>query len=170
MRAGRWRLAVVSFVTAALVGCQEPDLRRDVVIDYSDRVVGELMAGVEVQQTFVPDHDELSAVAVFLTTYATTPRCKLRFRLRAEGSSTNIVEQIRGCAMIADNSWVIFHFSPLVATRGRRLLFILDSHNGRPGNRVGPWMASNPGIYPEGVLSVGGVATPGALRFATFHR
>jgi len=158
------------FALAVLAACREAEPRRDVVIDYSDRLVGELLAGTTVEQSFVPDHDGLCAVAVVVATYGGTPRCKVRFRLRAEGSAAIISEQVRGCSKIADNSAVRFDFPPLVATRGRRLVFSIDSPNGRPGNRVSLWMASIPGIYPDGALSVNGQPVPGALRFTTFHR
>jgi hypothetical protein len=144
---------------------------RDVVVDLSDTPVGELVAGVMVEQTFVPNHDRLSGVAILLATYGGRARgCHVLFRLRAPGSRNDIATGARDCSAIADNSWVRFDFDPLPATRGQRLLFQLESPDGRTTEAVTAWMSSVPNVYPDGALTINGVAVKGSLRFVTYHR
>jgi hypothetical protein len=81
-----------------------------------------------------------------------------------------IDEKVVRCTAIPANHWVHFDFGPLEATQGQRFVLTLESPNGKPGKAATIWMASVPGIYPDGALEVNGVPTPGALRFGTFHR
>jgi hypothetical protein len=172
MTRASWRSRLFGFGLLVAVGCRpSPATYRDVVVDISDTPVGELVAGVVVEQTFVPNHDRLSGVAILLATYGGRARgCHVVFRLRAPGSRNDIAKQTRDCAAIADNSWVRFDFDPLPATRGQRLLFQLESPDGRTGQAVTAWMSSVPDVYADGALTVNGAPVKGSLRFTTYHR
>jgi hypothetical protein len=166
----RWRLAIALAPWLAVAACRKPQVYRDVVVDYSDRPVGELVAGLLVEQSFASNHDRLCGVAVNMATYAGRAKdCRVAFRLRAEASANVIADQVVFCSALADNSWVRFDFAPLAGSRGEKFVLAIESPNGQPGSAATLWMASVPRIYPEGALSVNGVPTPGALRFMTFH-
>jgi hypothetical protein len=91
------------------------------------------------------------------------------FSLRANGSPNVIDEKVVPCSEIVDNAWLRFDFRPLEGSKGQTLVLSVESPNGRPGNAATIWMATEPSIYPDGVLSLNGVPTPGSLRFMTFH-
>jgi hypothetical protein len=166
----RWSLALAVAPLLAVAACRKPQVCRDVVVDYADRPVGELVTGFLVEQSFAPNHDRLAAIAVNMATYGGRARdCRVAFRLRAEGSPNVIDDMVVPCSAIADNTWVRFDFGPLAGTKGQKFVLTIESPNGQPGNAATIWMASVPGIYPDGALSVQGVPIPGSLRFMTFH-
>ncbi len=166
----RRNLALALALPLAVAACRKTEVCRDVVVDYFDRPVGELVTGFLVEQSFAPNHDRLCAVAVNMATYGGRAKdCRVAFRLRAEGSASVIDDKVVPCSAIADNTWVRFDFGPLAGTKGEKFVLTIESPNGQPGNAATIWMASVPGIYPDGALSVNGVPTPGALRFMTFH-
>ena len=152
------------------LACRKVDVSRDVVVDYADRPVGEIVAGLRIEQSFVPNHDRLCAIGVSMATYGGRARdCRVVFSLRAAGSKNVVDDKIVPCSAIADNAWVRFDFRPLDGSKGQTLVLSVESPNGQPGNAATIWMASVPGIYPDGALSANGVPIPGSLRFMTFH-
>jgi hypothetical protein len=164
-----WLSPALALLVAG-AGCRKNEAYRDVVVDYGDRPVGELVAGLRIEQRFVPNHDRLCAIAVNMATYGGRAKdCRVVFSLRADGSQNVIEDKIVPCAAIPDNAWVHFDFRPLDGSKGQRLVLSIESPNGQPGSTATIWMASVPGIYPDGSLVVNGVPTPGSLRFMTFH-
>ncbi len=156
-----------------LFACREedPTTFRDVVVDYSDRPLGELVAGVEVTQVFIANHDNLTAVALMMSNNGGRARdCEVVFRLRVKNSSTDLAERNIDCSAIPDQDWVRFDFPPLVVSRRWRFVISVQSPNARAGQAPLLLMASVSGIYPDGKLRLDDRVVPGALRFMTFHR
>jgi hypothetical protein len=169
-----WPIVPVGLLLmSVLPACHPPEpavTYRDVVLDYSDEQV-ELVAGLEVTQVFIANHDDTSGVAIMMSNNGGRARqCEVVFRLRAHGSAADIAEQSVPCGKMPDRDWVRFDFPPLVYTRGRRLVISVQSPNGRAGASPMVLMASVPNIYPDGRLRLGEAVTPGSLRFMTFHR
>jgi hypothetical protein len=170
MKQRSWRAPALALLLLTGAACRKAEVLRDVVVDHADRPVGELVAGLRIEQSFVPNHDRLCAVAVSMATYGGRARgCRVIFSLRADGSKNVIDDHVVPCSGIADNAWLRFDFRPLEGTKGQRLILSVESPNGRPGSAATIWMATEPGIYPDGALSLNGVPTPGSLRFMTFH-
>jgi hypothetical protein len=169
-----WPIAVAGlFLICVQAACRRPEpafTYRDVVLDYSDQQI-ELVAGLEVTQVFVPNHDNTCGVALMMSNNGGRARdCDVALHLRARGSAADIAEHLVPCVKVPDRDWVRFDFPPLVYTRGRRLVVSVQSPNGRAGESAMVLMASVPDIYPAGRLRLSEVVTPGALRFMTFHR
>lgn len=158
-------------VVVALSACSRPTTTyRDVVQDFSNHPVGEITPQRTVGQSFVPNHNHLSGIAVLMATYARTNRCSVNFHLRLDGSDQDIYKQELDCSAVRDNSWVRVNFPPVNDSPGKKFVFFFESQNGRPGNAVTVWMAAIPGIYTDGNLLINGKVVPGALRFTTFHQ
>lgn len=156
----------------ALLACREDATTfRDVVVDYSDRPLGELVAGQEVTQVFIANHDNLTAVALMMSNNEGRAHdCEVVFRLRAKDSTTDLAERKIDCSAIPDEDWVRFDFPPLVVSRRWKFVISVQVPNGAPGKAPILLMASVSGIYPDGKLRLDGTVVPGALRFMTFHR
>jgi hypothetical protein len=169
----RWPLLLPLLLIAVLAACRQPEptfTYRDVALDHSNEQV-ELVAGLELTQVFVPNHDNTSGVAIMMSNNGGRAReCEVVFRLRAHGSAADIDEQSVPCAKLPDRDWVRFDFPPLVYTRARRLVISVQSPNGRAGESAMVLVSSVPEIYPDGRLRLGQTVTQGALRFMTFHR
>ncbi len=168
-----WPLVAPALLLIPGPACRKPEpafTYRDVALDYSDHQV-ELVAGLEVTQAFVPNHDNTSGVAIMMSNNGGRAReCEVVFRLRARGSAADIDQQSVPCWKLPDHDWVRFDFPPLVYTRARPLVISVESPNGRAGEAAMVLAASVPDVYPDGRLRLGDVVTPGALRFMTFHR
>lgn len=165
------RQAVVGcLLTVAVSACGGGETYRDVVQDFSDRPVGEITPQLAVGQSFVPNHNRLSGVAVMMATWGRANNCDVVLHLRPEGTDRDISTQQLKCSAIQDNSWVHINFTPIKDSRGRKFVFLMESANAAPGNAVTGWMASVQGIYPDGNLLLNGKPAPGALRFITFHQ
>ncbi len=163
------RMAIGYLVMVAVSGCGGRDAYRDVVQDFSDRPVGEITPQFAVGQSFVPNHNRLSGVAVMMATWNRVNNCDVGLHLRLEGTDHDISTQQLKCSAIQDNSWVRFDFTPIKDSRGKKFVFLVESPNAAPGNAVTIWMASVQGIYADGSLLLNGKSVPGALRFMTFH-
>src|SRR5260221_5130241 len=107
-----WSLALaLAPLLLAVAACRKPQVCRDVVVDYSDRPVGELVTGFLVEQSFAPNHDRLSAVAVNMATYAGRARdCRVAFLLRVAGSPNVIYDKSVACSAIDAYSCVSYYF------------------------------------------------------------
>jgi len=170
MKQTSWWVPALVLPLLIIAACRKTEVFRDVVVDHGDQPVGELVAGLRIQQTFVPNHNRLCAVALCMATYGARAKdCRVIFSLRANGSPNVIDEKVVPCSEIVDNAWLRFDFRPLEGSKGQTLVLSVESPNGRPGNAATIWMATEPSIYPDGVLSLNGVPTPGSLRFMTFH-
>ena len=168
-RAGRNNLVLsICLLSLNLLACDRQTYR-DVVQDFADRPIGELTAGTIVGQSFVPNHNRLTGVGVHMATFARVNRCDVVFRLRVEKSETDIVTKPLKCADVQDNSWIQIDFPAIKDSLKRKYVFLIESPNGAPGNAITIWMASMPGIYPDGQVLVNGKPIPGALKFVTFH-
>ena len=168
-RLGRFCLhLLLCLLSVSFPGCDRQSYR-DVVQDFSDRPVGEIVAGVTVGQTFVANHNSLNGVSILMATYARKNDCNLVFHVRREGEYGEIVTRGLKCADIQDNNWVRFDFPAVKDSLGRKFLFFLESPDGSRENSVTIWMASLPNIYPEGRTLINGEPIPGALRFITYH-
>jgi len=167
---GRSRALLLAAALGLHCGSERATTFRDVVVDHSDRTVGEIVSGVVVEQTFVANHDDMSGVAVVFATYhGRAKNCRVVFSLRAAGASTQIYSELRECARIEDGGYARFDFPALPGSAGQRFTVQIESPNGRAGDAATLWMSSVPGLYPDGALTLAGVPTPGALRFITFH-
>lgn len=168
-----WLIVLTGLLMSVPAACRRPEpafTYRDVVLDYSNQQV-ELVAGLEVTQVFIPNHDNTSGVAIMMSNNGGRARdCEVVFRLRAHASAADIAEQSVPCGKVPERDWVRFDFAPLVYTRARRLVISIQSPDGHAGESAMIDTASVPEIYPDGRLRLGEAVTPGSLRFMTFHR
>jgi hypothetical protein len=167
-----WRKAGGLLLLLGLHACrpESKERYRDVVVDYADRPV-ELVAGREVTQVFLSNHDQLTAVAVMLSNQGgRASGCEVVLRLQAKESLVGLHERRIDCATLPQEDWAELDFPPLPVTLAQRLVISIHSPNGQPGRAAVVSTASVPGIYPDGKLRVDDAVVPGSLRFMTFHR
>jgi hypothetical protein len=109
----------------------------------SDMVVGELIGGTVVGQTFVAEAEGLYRVDVLLATYARRNSGPIIFHLRpSPAATTDLVTLQIDAAQVHDNTFHPFEFEPLSNVKGESFYFYLEAPEARPGNAISVWASS----------------------------
>ncbi|MCZ6689425.1 MAG: YfhO family protein [Planctomycetota bacterium] len=126
---------------------------------------GEILPGQAPGQTFLCSENNLSAVSVFLATYARENRGILEFRLHEESPGQEPLRTVRvRMEEIENNAYFWFPFDPIPESKGNRYAFTLASPDASSGNAVTVWMHPE-GRYPDGVRLESGEPAAGDLGF-----
>ncbi len=129
--------------------------------------VNEIVSGIAVTQSFVADQDKLTVVSVYLATYARTNNALVRFALLAS-DGTEIATQTIDSKNLLDNAFYSFQFPAIAGSVGKTFQLRINSPDGKQGNAITAWM-SEADIYPDGKLTVNGVAMPGDLMIKLYY-
>lgn len=114
---------------------------------YSDPItaatpVGELVAGMKIQQPFTAKTDELCGVSVQLSTYARANTATVLIQI-VDAAGTVQGEATLNTAEIEDNAVRYIPFAePISAHLGERYELVLTSPDGQPGNAITVWMGN----------------------------
>jgi hypothetical protein len=135
-----------------------------------DQVVGEILAGEEIGQTFHVEGDELFRVDLSLATFARPNEGFVEIVLRTDPSAdTAITSEIVDVSTIADNRYFEFTFPP-ISTENRRDFYIgIKSLDGQPGNAITVWSNSQ-NVYQGGAFWRDGERTDGDLCFQAYTK
>ena len=105
---------------------------------------GELLPGNDLVQEFAVPENGLQAIRLWFTTYGRTNDSLVALRLEDAHSGAILAEQaVEGWLLSPDANGradVVFHFGPLMNSRGRALRLRLEAQNALPGRALGVWM------------------------------
>ncbi|WP_376790585.1 hypothetical protein [Thermoflexus sp.] len=117
---------------------------------FANVLVGELVAGRSICQTFVARFPHLAEIRVRIGTYGRHNQGELRFVLReGEWNGRLLRVAYAEMAILRDHEEYAFTFPPVTSSAGRRFTFCLEAPGGQPGNAVAIW-AADTDQYPEG--------------------
>ncbi len=134
-------------------------------------IAGELLAGHSVGQTFIAQHDGLSAVDLQLATYARANPGDVVLHLRENVTNTLDLATVRvPAAAIANNAWHRFAFPPQPHSRGRAYYVELEAPSGAPGQTITAYWALQHGDpYPYGRATYDRAPLDGDLTFGLHY-
>lgn len=138
-------------------------------------VVGELLPGAPVEQTFVAPCDRVTSIAFLGTNYGKNVTDTLVVTLLDE-QGTQLAQTLLSTVGLPDGSiWTASFADAPFGCEGKNLRVNIASQNGVAGNAVSIYCGTsvNVGKYEmeaptSGQLNVGGVAMPGVLCFQVF--
>jgi hypothetical protein len=135
----------------------------------SNAVMGELVGGRHIGQTFQAPFSGLYRVDVLLATYARQNEGRVVFHLQdgVEGSELATVEI--DAAQVHDNAPHRFTFEPVADSYNRVFYFYLDAPEATPGNAIAVW-ETDFDSYPNGRAHIDDQPTDGDLRFTAYYR
>ena len=133
----------------------------------NDIPVGEVYGEMNIGQTFVAEHNNLSAIEVLLATYNRKNTGKFIFHLK-DGlkSKEDIYSFVGDLSKVKDNEFFRFSIPKIGKSKGRKYYFFIESPKAQPGNAITTWSSSKD-LYKEGEKIVNGVSAPGDLVFKT---
>lgn len=137
------------------------------VLDMSQKPVGEITKDRIVTQSFKAEQDKLCAISVKLATYARTNDSKLKIVLLSDDGA-EIATQIVDGKQLLDNTFHAFRFPVIMNSKNKRFQISISSPDGKQGNAITAWMSESYN-YPEGHLSVNGVTIPGDLSLKLYY-
>ena len=146
-------------------------------IDRSNGIVGPIMDGLTVGQSFVSRYENLSGVEVLIGTYgrASSPsKATLVMHLRSSpspGTGPDLATVILPPEQpIGENSWYTFKFPPIADSQDKTFYIEVESPDGRADNvltlywwEADPELATDP--YPQGTAYRNGRPQIGDLAF-----
>lgn len=140
---------------------------------------GEITAGREVRQRFIPEGHWITSVSLRMATYARDNTAHLTVSITDESGSVLHSVTVSSEDM-KDNAVVAFPLdTPLPVTKRQPLYLVLTSPDGEPGNTVTVCLGNSVStgkaavpqkIAPEDLATVDGVSTEGALCFQIYQR
>lgn len=139
---------------------------------YASAVVGEILGSASVGQTFIAEHNGLSRIELYLSTYARHNTGPLIFHLRTNlanntDNNTDLITVTVDTGTVGDNAYQAFSFPPLRDSAGRHLYFFLEAPEATPGNAITVWGATGD-VYPDGEAVFQGMESRG-IQDLTFR-
>ncbi|MEO6458777.1 MAG: hypothetical protein ABIO92_10990, partial [Chloroflexia bacterium] len=144
-------------------------------MDRSNGIVGPLMHGTSVGQSFVARYENLSGVEVLIGTYgrgASPSKATLVMHLRSSPSPGLDMATVTlpPQQAIGENPWYTFKFPPIADSQDKTFYIEVESPDGRADNGLTLyWWESNPGLptdpYPQGTAYRNGTPQGGDLAF-----
>jgi SAM-dependent methyltransferase len=136
-------------------------------ITTKDRILGELLPGNVLEQSFTCSQKGLNAIHVRFGTYSRANSGPLVFALFRENAPEPIARLEADLSELRDNFFHAFRFSPMKGSAGRRFRFTLECPDATPDNAVTVWAAD----YDDGDLEMKANGSPvegTALNFKAF--
>lgn len=163
-------VALVSLGLAKFTGWPNPVEARDQQQSRLDLAAPIPRPGQTVEQSFLVQHDGLTAVELLLVVYPAEnadpdQRSVLTLTL-LDDSGAQIRRSSWNAEALAHNQPLRFSFAPISDSANKVFHLKLD---GSPGNQASFWAYSLDG-YPRGALTVNGQAQAGDLFFQTIYR
>jgi len=171
-RGWKWLLQGGGLLTLALLltGCVEK-VDWDVVQWQSTTPAGDIYGSHSVGQSFVPQHNGLTAVELLLLAYSGNdrPAVPLELRLCRDPACQEVVASSTIPAdAIAHNASFTFRFPPEQASAGKTYLLQVTAPQATAAARATLW-AHTADLYPGGTLFRDGQPVPGDLTFRTCY-
>jgi len=157
-RARLWALVGTTLVAVlGLVGVSKTISAVETAQPQASTVVGELVKGTEVCQTFVAEYSNLQTVWVRMGTYGRENTGPVIFRLNdSSEASEEWVSLTIDASEVEDNVYHPFAFPPIQDASGRSFSFCLEAPEAEPGNAITVWGVEYD-LYPEGRASLRGL-------------
>ena len=142
-------------------------MSEEIDLSFSEKITtGKLLKGEEIIQTFVPDSDFLSGLAVLFSNYKERASCLLVFQLYRVLNSKSfdlleigkiepIFETKLDTSICMDNDLYEFYFSPIKGSCGQKFAFRIFSPNSTKSTAVTGWVGKpqvNEDVYCETIL------------------
>ncbi len=116
-------------------------------------IVGEIVPGTKLFQTFTSKCSGLNRIKLFLTSYDRVNTSTLRLRLKDMDAGQQWFDRAIPAAEIANNQWHEISFEPLPDSKGKHYRITLASPDAEPGNAFGVWHTGKD-TYPDGAASI----------------
>lgn len=131
----------------------------------SGPVVGKIQGRNQPGQTFVAEHDNITAIQVFGGTYGRAGGGRLIFHLKSDPTATvDLVTQVLDAAQLQGDSYWAITFPPIPQAQGRRFYFYLEAPAARPDQAV--TVSYSPAdLYPAGTRVAADRPATGDLVF-----
>ena len=148
---------------------RQVSLLRDIFQLRHTGVIGELVGGLQVAQSFRSPQDLLCTIDLFMTTYGRMNETRLTVSLRRETPDGEELARITVPATsLRDNDWTRFEFDPILIAEGKTFVVLIKSEDAIPGHGVAVHH-DNSGCLEDGQLWIAGREQPGALKFRTYY-
>ena len=145
------------------------NLTLDINQDFNNLPAGEITRSNSYGQTFVSNHNNLSAISILMATYGRRNMYTTIFHLKeSTDSSTDIVSIAFNNSDVTDNAWRTFYFSPITNSANRTFYFYFSSTDATSGNAITSWSSSRD-VYSHGQIFLNGIPVEGDLTFRTFY-
>lgn len=133
----------------------------------AETTVGEITKDIFVEQTFVAEMDNLSAVEIFFGTYNRLNSSNLVVQL-IDDNDRLILNEVINTSELKDNQFEEFPFSRIKKSKGRVFSILIKSENASNGNAITVWTSLNDS-YINGELFVNMGSTGKDIAFKTMH-
>lgn len=130
----------------------------------ADIPIGEITKEIQVEETFLANRNNLSAIQVFFATYNRTNTSNLEFFLFDDSNKMYMNRSISSKEII-DNSFLHLEFPKIPNSKNKKFRLIIKS-DGTAGNSVTIWSTKS-SSYQDGELIINGERTGGDLKFQT---
>lgn len=131
--------------------------------------VGEIYGNTKIGQSFLAEHNNLSAIEVLLATYNRKNSGEFIFHLKNDPSSKEDLFHYNGdISKVKDNKYFKFQFPKTTNSKGEKYYFYLEAPQSQPGNAITIWSNSKD-LYKEGEKIINGVVSEGDLVFKTTY-
>jgi len=145
-----------------------PIQRRDLNQPHASGVVGEIVGGLTVAQSFRVSANLLCRVDVYMAVYDRINETRLTFSLRRETPGGDEVARVTmPVNSVTDNDWQRFEFRPIADSEGKRFVFVIQSDDAVYGQAVTVYHDSRAALE-DAQLWVGCREQQGALTFRTY--
>jgi glycosyltransferase involved in cell wall biosynthesis len=141
---------------------------RDVCQLRQTGLVGELIGGRDVAQSFVCSRNYLCRIDLFMAGNARSNDTRVTLSLRRETpDGQEVARATVPVASFRENHWMRFEFEPILVSEGKSFVIRVQSPDGIPGQWVSFCYTSDPSLK-DGQLWIAGQEQPGALMFRTY--
>lgn len=129
------------------------------------RLVGEIVSGFEVYQTFVSEcKGTITEIDLFMDSYGRTNTHPVVFQLLDRDTNKLVAEQTIPAGVVREYAWQSFPVPPMTNTTGKNYQIILLSPESVPGDAVSVYI-SRSNNYLNGQALVNSIPEKGDLRF-----
>lgn len=117
------------------------DQNKVVVSGKPSSVIGEILDGAILEQTFTTEQNKFSGVEILLATYARTNSGKLTISLIDDATGTLLVGREIRAEELKDNAYVSVPIKKDFGVIGQRIKIRIESDGSSPGNGVTAWLS-----------------------------
>ncbi|MNW44173.1 hypothetical protein D3C74_213960 [compost metagenome] len=139
----------------------------EIVQTLAEVTVGEVTRDVSIEQTFIADKNNLSAIEILFGTYNRINNSNLVIQLIDDKGDLLVNKEIQ-TSSLKDNQFKEFPFPRIGKSKGREYSILIGSENGFENNAITVW-ASLSDSYSGGELLVNGEIVEGDIAFKTTY-
>jgi hypothetical protein len=131
--------------------------------------VGEIIANLAVGQSFYSTSPNLESIDICMATYARINIKDIIFHLKSSPESLSDIVLIKtNAALIENNEYHRFKFSPIKESANRSYYFYIESPDSVPGNAITIW-SSKDDVYSQGSAYINSKPINGDLTFNVYY-